>query len=148
MLGVPSRVLGATGRLVKEDITVDDNGIVVMSYPRAMAISEGSWTQIGHPTAYVASFYGTRGLLMAEHGPKGRLVLATAERPEGETVTVPELTGHMRTASANFMHALATGEPFHPLCNDRVVRDAQEILEAGLISAEHGSEVSLPLQSH
>jgi predicted dehydrogenase len=145
LLGVPSRVVGVSGRLVKEDIVVDDNGIVVMSYPHAMAIAEGSWTQIGHLTAYVATFYGTRGILYIEPGRAGRLLLATAEQPEGIAVSVPEPTPAMRTASANFLHGVTSGEPFFPLCQDRVARDAQEILEAGLLSAESGSEVSLPL---
>ena len=147
LLGVPSRVVGITGRLVKEDITVDDNGLIVMSYPRAMAITEGSWTQIGHLTAYVSTFYGTRGLLLVEPGPQGRLLKATKEKPDGEPVPVPELAAENRTASGHFVHCLRTGQEFTLLCQDRVGRDAQEILEAGLASAQSGSEVSLPLQS-
>ena len=147
LLGVPSRVVGVSGRLVKEDITVDDNGVIVISYPRAMAIAEGSWTQVGHLTDYVSMIYGTRGLLLVEPGPQGRLLKATAEKPDGEVIAVPELPPEHRTASGHFVHCLRTGQEFTLLCQDRVARDTQEILEAGLASAESGSEVSLPLQS-
>lgn len=147
MLGLPSRVVGVTARTVKEDITVDDNGVIVMTYPRGLAISEGSWTQVGHPTAYVSTFYGTQGLLLVEPGFEGRLIKATTAEPAGAPIQVPELPPERRTASAHFVHALASGGEFLPLCQDRVARDAQEILEAGLASAQSGSEVSLPLQN-
>jgi predicted dehydrogenase len=148
LLGLPSRVVGVTGRLRKEDITVDDNGMLVMSYPRAMAVAEGSWTQIGHPTAYVATFYGTAGLLLVEPGHQGRLIQATAQQPEGLPVEVPVPPEHLRTASAHFAHALATGEDFSLLCQDRIARDAQEVLAAGLLSASQGCEISLPLRGY
>lgn len=144
-LGLPSRVTGMLGRFVKEDIPVDDNGIIVMTYPRAMAVSEGSWTQIGHPTAYVTTFYGTEGLLLLEPSHQGRLIHATMKEPEGKPMPVAEQAANMRTASAHFVHAITSGEEFFVLCRDRVCRDAQEILEAGLRSARRGHEVALPL---
>jgi predicted dehydrogenase len=147
LLGMPSRVVGVAGRLVKEDITVDDNGLIVMSYPRAMAISEGSWTQIGHLTAYISTFYGTRGTLLIEPGPLGRILLASPDKPDGVPIDVPPLPPEDRTASAHFVHCLRTGQEFTLLCQDRVGRDAQEILEAGLASSQSGSEVSLPLRA-
>ncbi len=145
LLGVPSRVTGISGRFCKEDILVDDNGILVMTYPNALAMAEASWTQIGDMSSYVTWIYGTSGTLMVEPGSKGRLLLATEKSPEGKPVKVPRPVSHMRHASAHFIHCLQTGEPFHLLCNDRVGRDAQEILEAGLQSAERGTEISLPL---
>jgi predicted dehydrogenase len=145
LLGMPSRVTGIAGRFCKEDILVDDNGVLVMTYPNALAIAEASWTQIGHLSSYVTWIYGTEGTLMVEPGDKGKLVLATEKQPEGKPVKVPKLPSHLRNASAHFIHCLRTGETFTPLCNDRVGRDAQEILEAGLVSSAKGGEVSLPL---
>jgi predicted dehydrogenase len=145
VLGMPSRVTGIAGRFCKEDIVVDDNGVLIMTYPNALAIAEASWTQIGHLSSYVTWLYGTEGTLMVEPGDQGKLVLATAKEPNGKQVKVSRLPAHMRHASAHFVHCLRTGEDFTPLCNDRIGRDAQEILEAGLISAEEGADVSLPL---
>ncbi|MEQ8790689.1 MAG: Gfo/Idh/MocA family oxidoreductase [Pirellulaceae bacterium] len=144
-LGVPSRVTGVSGRLVKEDILVEDNGILVMSYPGAMAISEGSWSQIGNLSSYITMIHGTRGTLMMEPRVGGRLLLADDAHPDGAPLDVPDPPASMRSATAHFVHCLKTGEPFMPLCDDRHGRDAQEILEAGLHAAESGMEVSLPL---
>lgn len=144
ILGLPSRVVGVAGRLRKEDILLEDNAVLVMSYPRAMAISEGSWTQIGELTAYVAAIYGTKGTLVVEPGG-GRLLLASSVEDHGQAVAVPAKSAERQNATQHFLHCLETGEPFMALCQDRIARDAQEILEAGLLSASRGSEVSLPL---
>lgn len=148
LLGLPSRVTAVTGRLRKEDILVEDNGVILMSYPRAIAIAEGSWTQVGKLTAYVTAIYGTTGTLLVEPRAGGRLLWATADDPDGREVNVPDLAPHLRNASVNFLHGLQTGEPFAPLCQARLCRDAQEVLEAGILSAESGSEVSLPLKTY
>ncbi len=134
------------GRLQKEHVTVDDNGVIVMSYPRAMAISEGSWLQIGDVSNYVTYIYGSTGTLMVEPRHDGRLVLATNENRAGVEVQIPPAPDHRQTASAHFVHGLTSGEPFDPLCQGRLCRDAQEILAAGLLSARRGREVSLPLR--
>jgi predicted dehydrogenase len=145
ILGLPSRVVGVAGRLCKEDILVEDNAVLVMSYPRAMAITEGSWTQIGEMTAYIAAIYGTRGTLLVEPGG-GRLLLATGTNNHGSEVAVPAKPPERQNATNHFLHCLETGEPFIELCQDRIGRDAQEILAAGLLSASQGKEVSLPLR--
>lgn len=145
LLGTPSRVSGTALRLCKEDILVEDNGVLVMTYARAIAIAEASWTQIGYFHTYTPVIYGTTGALMVEPRAGGRLWHATEKCPEGKEVKVGKPAAHMKSASAHFVHCLQTGEAFCDLTNDRLARDAQEILEAGLLSAEEGSEVSLPL---
>jgi predicted dehydrogenase len=144
LLGTPSRVLATAGRLCKEDILMEDNGIIIMSYPHALAVAEGSWTQIGNLTAYMTAIYGTKGTLLVEPRQGGRLLLATAEQPEGRPLEVPAIEGGA-TASAHFLSCLESGQPIFELCSDRVARDAQEILEAGLQAARLGHEVPLPL---
>ena len=46
LLGQPNAVMGAADRLVKDYIDVDDNGLVVMFYDKAYAVTEASWCQI------------------------------------------------------------------------------------------------------
>lgn len=145
VMGVPSRVTGITGRFCKENITVEDNAMIVMAYPRGMATAEGSWTQIGKLTAYTTAFYGTQGTLLLEPRVGGRLFLATDEHPDGQEVDVPAAAPHLTDSAAHFLHGICTGEPYLSLCQDRVCRDVQEILEAGQVSVASGSEVSLPL---
>ena len=146
LLGVPSRVMGIVGRLCKEDMPAEDNAVLVLSYPRALALTEASWTQIGKLTAYQPAIYGTRGTLLVEPRLGGRLWLATAAQPDGVEVALAKPAPEQQSASACFLHALATGQPFPELCQDRHGRDAQEILEAGLRSARSGQDVSLPLR--
>lgn len=145
LLGMPSRVTAMSGRLCKEDMLAEDNAVLLMQYPRALSTAEASWSQVGYLTSYVAVIYGTKGTLMIEAGAKGRLLLATAKEPYGKAVKVPKPPVHLRNATAHFIHCLKSGEAFTPLCQDRLARDAQEILEAGLDAAESGQAVSLPL---
>ena len=145
LMGVPSRVTALTGRFCKENIIVEDNALLAMTYPRGMATAEGSWTQIGKLTSYTTALYGSAGTLMVEPRAGGRLLLATADDPEGSEVEVPPVAEHLTDSAAHFMHGIRTGEAFQLLCQGRVCRDTQEILEGGLKSVEAGSEISLPL---
>lgn len=145
LMGVPSRVTALTGRFCKENITVEDNAFLGMTYPRGMATAEGSWTQIGKLTSYTTALYGDSGTLLVEPRDGGRLILATADDPEGSEVEVPPSAEHLKNSAAHFLHGIRTGEPFQQLCQDRICRDTQEILEGGLQSVEAGSEISLPL---
>lgn len=145
MLGMPSRVTGVAGHLLKDYVTVDDNAVIVMQWARAMAIAEGSWAQIGHLTSYVAVYYGSEGTILVERGENGRVLLATAENEEGIAVEVPQPPDHMRNATEYFLSRIADGLPIEGMSSAEVGRDAQEILEAGLISAREGRAVSLPL---
>lgn len=144
-LGQPSRVTGTIGHCLKDYITLDDNAVLVMQWPRAIAISEASWTQIGHLTSYHAAIYGSEGTLVIEPRNTGRLLLANAAHDDGIVIDVPPLPEEQRNASNYFLSRISQGLPIEGLCSAEVGRDAQEILEAGLISAQEGRAVSLPL---
>lgn len=145
LLGQPSRVTGTVGHCVKDYITLDDNAVIVMQWPRAIAITEASWTQIGHLTSYHAAIYGTKGTLVVEPGSKGRLLLANAEHDDGIAVDVPSLPEELQNGTAYFLNCLTKGLPIEGISSAEVSRDAQEILEAGLISSREGQAISLPL---
>ena len=145
LMGVPSRVTALTGRFCKENIIVEDNALLAMTYPRGMATAEGSWTQIGKLTSYTTALYGSAGTLLVEPRAGGRLLLSTAGDPEGSEIEVPPVAPHLTDSAAHFIHGIRTGEAFQLLCQGRVCRDTQEILESGLKSVEAGSEISLPL---
>ena len=143
VLGMPTHVSAMAERLVKENIDVEDNGMLVMNYRHAMAISEGSWTQIGKLSAYMTLIYGTEGTLMMEPRVGGRLLLATAEVPEGLEVVVPESASENRSATAHLAHCVETGSRALPLCDAIICRDTQAILEKGIEAARAGQ--TLPL---
>lgn len=145
LLGMPSRVSGVAGRFCKEDILAEDNAVIVMTYPRGLAIAEASWSQVGYFNTYTPMIYGTKGMLMVEPRAGGKLWLATEKDPKGSAIRVPKQPAHLRHASAHFVHCLLTGEEFNAMADLRFSRDAQEILEAGLLSVEDGAQISLPL---
>jgi predicted dehydrogenase len=145
LLGQPSRVTGIAGHFEKDYITLEDNAVVVMEWARAMAISEASWTQIGHLTSYVTVIYGSEGTLLVEAGKGGRLLLATRQHEDGIEV---EIDGDgPANATEFFLDHLRTGDAITGLCSAEVGRDAQEILEAALCSAAQHAAVSLPLSA-
>lgn len=71
--------------------------------------------------------------------------MATREHEDGIEVDVPPLPPEMQNATAHFLDCIINSKPVTGLCSAKIGRDAQEILEAGLLSAEQGAAVSLPL---
>jgi len=145
LLGQPSRVTGVMSHCLKDYITLDDNAVIVMQWPRALAVTEASWTQIGHLTSYSAMIYGSEGTLVVEPGANGRLLLANKAHEDGITVDVLPAPAGMRNATDYFLTCLSQGLPIEGICSAEVSRDAQEILEAGILSAQEGKAMSLPL---
>jgi predicted dehydrogenase len=154
VLGMPNRAYASIGRLQKDYVDVDDNGTLVLRYPHAMAVIETSWTVAGPLPAGSPVIAGNRGTLTAylSSGRRegqvmrgGSLELITPEDPDGKLLEVPELPEGQRSAVAYFLGCLQRDEPFEGMLSAAISRDAQEMLEAGLRSAQSGSEVSLPL---
>jgi len=145
LLGQPSRVNGIMGHCVKDYITLDDNAVIVMQWPRAIAITEASWTQIGHLTSYQALIYGSEGTLVVEPGANGKLLLANQAHEDGIAIDVPPAPAGMRNATDYFLTRISQGLPIEGICSAEISRDAQEILEAGILSAQEGKVMSLPL---
>jgi predicted dehydrogenase len=145
LLGQPSRVFGIADRLQKDYTLVDDNAVIVMQWSDAVAISEASWTQIGDMTSYETLIYGSEGTLRVERGENGQLWHATREFPDGVEVVVPPLLPNDSNASTYFLTRIIEATPIEGLCSPKIGRDAQEILEAGLLSANRGKRISLPL---
>ncbi len=146
LLGRPTSVTGIVGHLREPDLPVEDNAIIVMSYPEAMATAEGAWGQVGQSvTGYLATIWGTNGAVVVGPGRGGRVWTTSAEKPEYVEVTPAEPEPHMASGTAHFLWALSTGNEFFPLCRPETCRNTQEVLEAALRSSRTGAAVSLPL---
>ena len=142
LLGLPARVTGLRGVFVKDYPVPDDNAIILMQYPHAFGVAEASWTQ-AVPYAEGANpvAYGTAGSLAVA---KDKLIWQRPGQP-AETITPPPLAAPRRSAPEYLLHCLETNHPVEGLCSPKVSRDAQEILEAGLRSADMGQTITLPL---
>ena len=132
LLGEPESITGIAGQYRPESLGVEDNAMIVMQYPNAIATAEGSWSQIGNLTAYATAIYGTKGTLIIEPQKKGRLLLATADQPLGEEVKVQCPLLYLQTATEHFAHCVRTGEAPWELCNPDASLNAQAILEEGI----------------
>ncbi|HUF62784.1 MAG TPA: Gfo/Idh/MocA family oxidoreductase [Verrucomicrobiales bacterium] len=141
LLGMPESVQATAGTLVKAELEVDDNALLVMSYTGAMGLAEASWTEVGRATSYRAVIYGTAGVLIADPFGPEPLRLAEAEHPLGQPLAVPDLPASLRSASAHFLHGVASGDAFAPLCEAEANRDVQAILAAGMESARSGQAI-------
>lgn len=147
ILGQPEQVVGVSGQLCKDHLSVDDNAIIVMRGANTMATAEASWTQIGKLTSYTTAIYGTSGTLMIEPRHGGRLLLATESDPTGSPLQISDQPGFLRNATEHFLHHLESSSDLLPLCQSIICRDSQEILEAGSLSMENGSTIPLPLKT-
>jgi predicted dehydrogenase len=150
-MGQPSRVIAHGGRYVQEFFTVEDNAILIMSYPGGHSVSEGTWTQPAPAVRSPLTIYGTEGSLavtgaaevtLAERNPNDR---RTSLEPK--VLASPALPDHFRSGPAYFVHQILADQPFEGLVSIAVSRDTQEILEAGIESMASGQEIGLPLKA-
>ncbi len=137
LLGRPERVFGlARSTGLKPDLTLEDNAVLLMQYPHALALSEASWTQIGNLTSYVTVLYGSEATLVIEPYVGGRILCATPGNPDGIALEVPPQPDHLKNASLHFLAAIEDASlEIHPLLTGQTGYEAQWILEEGLIAA-------------
>jgi predicted dehydrogenase len=140
-LGIPSSVWAITGRYVREDLMGDDNARMILQYPRALAMVEATWTQVGVPHGATA-FYGDRGTL--ELRPEG-IWQATLENQRGAILDKVPALDYGASAMEYMLRQLDRGESVADIFSVRRGRDTAEVFEAGLLSARSGQIVALPL---
>jgi len=145
MLGQPSKVSAIAGHLAKDYVTLDDNAIFVMQWPRAMAQMEASWTHIGHVDQRFTVFLGTEGTVYRTTFPEKSVKLATDADKDGSEIPLTPLPEDRANATAFFLTRLADNKPIEGICSPLVSRDAQEIVEAAKLSAGQERVISLPL---
>jgi len=94
--------------------------------------------------------YGANGSIAVTGQTELHVANPGAERGEvkSETFTAEPLGPQYRAAPDYFTHCLLNDKPFEGIVAPEVSRDAQEILEAGLIAMREGREVSLPLRPY
>jgi predicted dehydrogenase len=116
----------------------DDNAAMIVRFPSAMALLEGSWTTWDHGVPTGPIVYGTTGTLVVEH--RGDQQIVRLERGHGQTtVYEPEPLPEGRTNVAEeLIHHLDTGEPLHPTLEMTFNLDAMAILDAGVRAADSG----------
>ena len=139
--GKPKAVIGMRGTLVKDYIRVDDNAMLLLRYPSAISILEASWTQVGgFPYSIIVS--GTEGSLVSN--AEGLLLFDRTD-PNGRQIKVPKLPVWRSNPADYFVKVIREDIEMDGFICPQVSRDAQEILEAGLIATDTGKICRLPI---
>jgi predicted dehydrogenase len=152
VLGRPQAVTAVTPPPRKAGLVAEDNAVAILSYPRALGLLEGSWTQIGGEPAFAMILYGERGTLLV-HQPRathegervgpGRVQVVT---PAGSRfIDPPPLAPDERDGPTHFLSCLSSGRDVTGFCAAEVGRDVQEVLAAAQRSSATGRRVELPL---
>ncbi len=141
ILGVPEKALALGGTYVRDYLTVEDNAILLMGYKKAMGIAEASWSQIGEgvPPRYTLVLNGSEGVIAAGE----ELRVYTLEKKRWEVVKPPPLEVGSRSGPEHFVTCILEDKPIEDLVSSLYNRDAQAILEAGLISMREDRAVYL-----
>lgn len=139
LLGSPQGVYGLGGRYVKTDIASDDNGLIALRYEEAMAVCEGSWTQVTQTQIDGPIIHGDEGSVSVVDG---EVRLARSLTGGTEAIEAMPLPASERSAPAYFAHCVATGkqpdgifDPIHSLV-------AQRCIDAGYRAIAARGEVS------
>ncbi len=147
-LGQPDHVLAYGGNYAKEFFTVEDNGIMILGYPRGHSVAEGSWTQPGAPVRLPTMIYGETGAIAVVSPAEVRLAVGSPDQlavTDAEVIEPEALPPKYRSGPDYFASSLLDDEPFEDLASVGFSLDAQEVLEAGMASMTSGQRVDLPL---
>ncbi len=132
----------------------DDNGAMIVRFPEAMALLEGSWTTWDHGVLTGPIIYGTHGTLVVQsiddrpvvrlergHAPLAPGLGGEAARAaEGSTVIFESdpLPAGRANVAEEYIHHLETGEPLHPTLQALNNLEYMAILDAGVRSTASG----------
>jgi predicted dehydrogenase len=142
LFGLPREVMGMRAVLAKDYPVPDDNAMIMMKYDKTFGVAEASWTQkVSYPVPNPVC-HGVDGCLYLSHGALW-LVEPGSEARKVDPDPVPE---HRSNGPRYLIHCVESGEEIQGICNARVSRNAQEILEAGKLSADSGKAIKIPIQ--
>ncbi len=119
--------------------SADDNAVITVRFPRAMAILEATWSCVDHGVPTGPILYGTTGTLVVERqGGQQTVKIARGRGREPEYVQGDPLPPGRQNIAQEIMHHFETGEPVHETLQAGFNLDAQAILDAGIRSAASG----------
>ena len=141
--------MGISANLRSHYGNADDNAVITVQFPQALAILEGTWTSwnVGVPTGPIV--YGSRGCMVATHklgtgeAHPPALIQVYTTRSHGliepdEVFEGDSLPEGSATSAEEFIHHLETGEPLHPTLDMMQNFEIMAILDAGRRSTASG----------
>jgi len=147
-LGRARSCMGVRGVLVKDYAVPDDNAMILAKYDNAFGVCEASWTQRVGSLGPNPVVYGTEGAIGLEGG---QLKLwkpgSTPKAIEPQVIEPDDVPEGFRNGPEHLIYCIENDCEPKGIANAVTSRNAQEILEAGLVSARTGAEASIPLRS-
>ncbi|MCL6431092.1 MAG: Gfo/Idh/MocA family oxidoreductase [Anaerolineae bacterium] len=117
----------------------DDNAVITVRFPSALAVLEATWTtwNSGVPTGPIV--YGSRGTLVTDQKVVEVYTTRAYGRSEPDRVLEGDpLPEGRATPAEEFIHHLETGEPLHPTLQLERNLEVMAVLDAGIRSAASG----------
>lgn len=119
---------------------VEDNAAMLVRFPEAIAMVEGTWTT-PRPLAQAGPVvYGETGALTCLRKGGDVLVQCTDVHNNVETYPVAVLDKHLTNVATAYVHAMDTGEPLHETLSLETNLRTMAILDAGIRSTQSGRE--------
>jgi predicted dehydrogenase len=119
--------------------SVEDNAAMLVRFPTAMGILEGSWTSVDHGVAAGPILYGTTGTIVVDgQAPLHRVWIARGRDREIEPIEPEPFPGGRDTVAKEVFHHLETDEPVHETLRANFNLEVMGILDAGLRSVRSG----------
>ena len=139
-VGEPAQsAFGVVANLASHWGSANDNAVITVRFPRALAILEATWSCPDHGVPTGPILYGTKGTLVVERKGDGSVVrIARGRYGATEYVEPDELPEGRDSLGRDIINHLETGEPVHETLRVGFNLEAQAILDAGQRSAESG----------
>ena len=131
--------LGLCANLDSQWGDADDNAVVIVRFPSAMALLEGSWTTLDHGVPTGPIIYGSDGTLVVDAKAEQPAVRLERGTGQSEIHRASPLPSGRDNVAAEMIHHLETGEPLHPTLEMAFNLEVMAILDAGVRSANSGS---------
>ena len=131
--------IALAGNFMHQYTNAEDNAIVAVRFPSAMALLEASWSTFDHGANAGPIVYGTEGTLSVERREGEQVIrVARGRGHEPEYIPVGELPAGRGSLAQEMVRHFDTGEPVHPTIEPLFNLDAFAILDAGKRSVESG----------
>ncbi|MBC7237433.1 MAG: Gfo/Idh/MocA family oxidoreductase [Chloroflexi bacterium] len=140
VIGEPATAaIGLRANLNSHYGDADDNGILVVRFPSAMALLEGTWIVRDHGVPTGPIVYGSEGTLVIERQGEEQVVRVSRGGDEGTIYTPEPLPDGRTNVAEELIHHLDTGAPPHPTLTTENNLEYMAILDAGLRACESGT---------
>ena len=138
-IGEPAQAaIGMRANLNSHWGDAEDNAAMLVRFPNAMGLFEGSWTTLDHGVSPGPIVYGTEGVLVVTRKKEQSIRI---ERGQGHSTLIecePLPAGRSNVAEELIYH-LESGESLHPTLETDFNLEVMAMLDAGIRAAESGA---------